>query len=173
MITVATSIQIAAPADKIWDVLVDLEKYPDWNPMFKTATGSVSVDQMLTISVRSQKLVMTPTILVATPGQELRWLGSIGGFPGMLDGNHYHIITDNGDGTCTFDHGEQLSGCLVPILDNLTGMFKNFEKGFLALNKSLKTRCEEESPSNKYASTRRSSKLSKRRSVKSSSTKNE
>ena len=141
MRSISTSIVIAAPADKIWNILTDLPAYPDWNPFFKEATGELAVGKTLHISAREQNFKFSPKLLVVNPGQELRWKGKLG-VKGIFDGEHYFIITDKGDGTCTFDHGERFHGCLVPVMGALSSLFKDTEKGFVKLNKALKERCE-------------------------------
>ena len=37
-----TEIQIHASSEKVWSVLTDFEKYPEWNPFIKSITGNPS-----------------------------------------------------------------------------------------------------------------------------------
>ena len=39
-----------------------------------------------------------PEVLVGTPGKELRWLGGLG-LHGIVDGEHYFVLSTNEDGT--------------------------------------------------------------------------
>jgi uncharacterized protein YndB with AHSA1/START domain len=34
--TISATVDIAAPPDQVWDVLADLDGYPDWNPFSRT-----------------------------------------------------------------------------------------------------------------------------------------
>ncbi len=43
-------------------------------------------------------MTFKPKVLAATPGQELRWLGKLG-FGGLIDGEHFLILTPNDDGS--------------------------------------------------------------------------
>ncbi len=41
---VATEILIEATPEKIWNILMDFEKYPDWNRYFKAVRGKIAID---------------------------------------------------------------------------------------------------------------------------------
>ena len=43
MKTVSATIQIDAPPVDVWAVLTDLGRYPEWNPLFREASGQVAV----------------------------------------------------------------------------------------------------------------------------------
>ena len=80
-----------------------------------------------------------PTVLLAAPNTELRWLGHFL-VPGIFDGEHYFRIAAIGPGQIRFTQGEKFSGLLV-------GMFKasldrGTKAGFVAMNAALKARAE-------------------------------
>jgi hypothetical protein len=56
-----------------------------------------------------------PTVLVADPGRELRWLGRLL-MPGIFDGEHRFEIHETEPGRVTFVQGERFSGVLVPFV---------------------------------------------------------
>ena len=33
-------VEIAAPAERVWSVLVDFDAYPDWNPFIRSIQGA-------------------------------------------------------------------------------------------------------------------------------------
>ncbi len=39
MKTMSATIQIDAPPMTVWAVLIDLSRYPEWNPLFREASG--------------------------------------------------------------------------------------------------------------------------------------
>ena len=39
MKTLCSEIVVAAPPERVWEVLVDLARYPDWNPFLVAASG--------------------------------------------------------------------------------------------------------------------------------------
>ena len=41
MKTVSATTQIDAPPMAVWAVLTDLSRYPEWNPLFREASGEV------------------------------------------------------------------------------------------------------------------------------------
>src|SRR5262249_4977516 len=59
-------------------------------------------------------MTFKPEVLVATPNKELRWLGKLG-LHGIFDGEHFFVLTTNGDGTTRLNHGERFSGALVAL----------------------------------------------------------
>ena len=43
MKVMSASIEIEAPPEDVWAVLVDLDRYAEWNPLFREASGQVAV----------------------------------------------------------------------------------------------------------------------------------
>ena len=76
-----------------------------------------------------------PRVLVAEPGQELRWLGRLG-VPRLFDGEHYFRLIPEGDGTRLI-HGERFRGLLLWVMD-----VRQFRPSFECANAALKTRAE-------------------------------
>jgi len=77
---IRTEIEIEGTAQQVWDTLTDFESYSQWNSGFVKAAGRAKVGETLRITF-SQKpgktMDMHPTVLVADPGRELRWLGRL------------------------------------------------------------------------------------------------
>jgi len=48
MKTMSATIQIDARPDAVWAILTDLGRYPDWNPLFREASGQVAVGNRIT-----------------------------------------------------------------------------------------------------------------------------
>ncbi|MCR1815116.1 SRPBCC domain-containing protein [Aliarcobacter butzleri] len=79
-----------------------------------------------------------PIVLECEENKELRWLGKLL-FNGIFDGEHYFLIKENIDGTCTFIQGEKFSGILIPFFGK---MILKTKKGFEVMNQELKKRVE-------------------------------
>lgn len=134
---IKTSIVINTTPDKVWKVLTDFEKYPDWNPFLKEVLGEVKEGNRIKIVADGMKF--KPKILTYTENKELKWRGRLL-LPGLFDGKHCFVLIDNGDGSTTLEHSEKFSGILVPFLKKKlrTETKANFEK----MNQLLKERVE-------------------------------
>lgn len=138
---ISTTINIDASPRAIWDVLTDFAAYRDWNPFMDRIEGAPEVGTKLVVHMTppgGRGMTFKPTVLAATPGQELRWLGKLG-FGGLFDGEHTFVLTPNADGTTRLTHGEHFSGVLVALFK---GTLSNSHAGFEAFNSALKQRVE-------------------------------
>lgn len=137
-----TEIKIKATPEKIWNILTDFSKYPEWNPMIKSFTGNLAEEQKVTVRLEqpgSSAMTFKPTITKVAVNKEFQWQGHLL-FPGLFDGEHIFQITDNKDGTCTFIHGENFKGILIPLFKKM--LDNNTRRGFEMMNERLKERCE-------------------------------
>ena len=46
-------VAIAAPVEKVWEVLVDFERYHQWNPFCVEASGKLAVGEALTMKLKN------------------------------------------------------------------------------------------------------------------------
>ena len=118
---IRTEIEIEGTAQEVWDTLTDFESYREWNTGFVQAFGRAEVGETLHITF-SQKagrtMKMRPTVLVAEPRHELRWLGRLL-LPGIFDGEHRFEIHETAPGRVTFVQSEEFRGVLVPFLRSM------------------------------------------------------
>jgi hypothetical protein len=118
---IATAVEIDAPPDRVWEVLVDLPAYPQWNPFIVQADGKVAVGETLSLRMALpgwEPLTIEPRLLVVEPGRELRWRGRLL-LPGLFDGEHAFVFTELADGRTRVDHVEDFVGLLLPIAKRL------------------------------------------------------
>ena len=80
-----------------------------------------------------------PTVLVADPNRELRWLGHLW-VPGLFDGEHSFTIEPLGEGRVRFIQQERFSGLLLPLLSKT--LDRDTLRGFEEMNRALKLRVE-------------------------------
>lgn len=135
---VARSVDIAASPEKVWSVLTDFAAYAEWNPFMREASGTPEEGEKLRILLNSgdSEMTFTPTVLVAVPGSELRWLGRVY-VPGLLDGEHTFTLEPIPGGV-RLTQSETFSGVLVPFF----GGSIDVGDDFAAMNEALRDRAE-------------------------------
>src|SRR5262245_58237241 len=109
--------------------------------------GTPQVGTKLTVRMGADRgrgcgcgIVFKPGVLAAIPGEELRWLGKLG-LGGIVDGEHFFILTRNADGSTHLTHGERYSGVLVALAKPFLNKERN-QAGYEAFNQVLKQRVE-------------------------------
>jgi hypothetical protein len=81
---IRTEVGIDRPAAAVWAILVDIDRWPEWNP-FAKAGGRLAVGERLKVEIRPpgrKPMTFRPTVVRLDPGVELRWLGHLGA-PGI------------------------------------------------------------------------------------------
>ena len=139
---IATAIDIDAPADAIWRVLVDFPAYPEWNPFIRRITGEAKVGAKLEVTaqpVNRKPMTFRPTVRVATPDRELLWLGRVL-LPCIFDGEHGFRVVPEEASRCRLEQFESFRGLLAgPILWKVEASTR---AGFEVMNRMLKRRAE-------------------------------
>lgn len=87
-----------------------------------------------TVAITAGGMAFKPEVLAFDPGRELRWKGKLL-FNGIFSGEHYFLLTDNGDETTTLEHGEVFSGLLVPAFRRK--LETDTKAGFERMNEAL------------------------------------
>ena len=134
-------IAIAAPPERVWEVLTDFDAYPSWNPFIKSIAGRLVVGSELEVRIEppgGRGMNFRPKVLKAEPQRRLTWLGRFL-LPGLVDGEHSFEIEPSGDAGSRFVQRERFSGVLVPLLG---ATLRKTEEGFGAMNQALKERAE-------------------------------
>ncbi len=133
------SVDLEASAQRVWDVLVDFRRYPEWNPFIVAIAGDAVPGARLEVRLQppgGRAMNFRPRVLAATPAHELRWLGRIL-VPGLFDGEHRFVIEPRGEDRCHLVHGETFRGVLVPLLKRGLGATA---EGFEQMNRALAAR---------------------------------
>lgn len=134
---IKTQIIINSTPEKVWQILTDFDKYPDWNPFILSLHGEVKPGKQIKINLPDMSF--QPTILKFEKNKELRWIGKLL-FKGIFDGEHSFEIEDNENGTITFKHEEIFNGILVkPFSKKLD---TDTKQGFELMNQKLKELAE-------------------------------
>jgi hypothetical protein len=140
---ILSSVEIAAPASRVFEILTDFDGYRRWNPFIVHAEGAARVGERVRIRIRppgARESVHVVTILTVEEDREITWLGRMW-FPGVLDGHHIFRVEPTGDNRSRLVHNETFRGLLVPFV--WPGFLDTkMREGFDALNLSLKSVAE-------------------------------
>ncbi len=134
-------IDIDASPEAVWQVLTDLEHYPDWNPFITSAVGRPEVGERLVNRLQppgGRAMTFKPHVTVVEEEKTFEWLGKLGP-SGVFDGRHRFELEATPTGT-RLTQSESLDGILVRLLRR--SLDTTTKLGFEAMNLALKTRAE-------------------------------
>ena len=141
MTEISAATQIAASPEQVWAILADLASYPQWNPLFREASGQLSAGNKITLKsthpVNGRTMTVKASVLTAQPARELRWRSSL---PGLMTGEHSFTLTPAEGGT-RLVQTEIYTGLLARFSAKTTS---SFQASFQALNDAIKHRAENE-----------------------------
>jgi hypothetical protein len=141
MITLQTSIQIEAPIDHVWAILLDFSAYQDWNPYMVHIEGEPQLGATIIVhSVPAPGLEVTaaPVLVIDAAPYKMRWEG---GLPDRrkFKGDHWFVLEHVGEAT-RLRHDEHFSGSLAEMLWTKHGL--QIESNFKTFNQALKEKAE-------------------------------
>ena len=136
-----TEIEIQASPDTVWQVLTDLDKYPEWNPFIHHAIGMAQVGKKVDITFKSgsKEMMLHCTVVKVEPNKELRWKYHVV-LPVLFNGEHSFIIEQIDSNKVRFVDREIFNGILVS--SQAKDIDTNSKQGFEAMDKALKARAE-------------------------------
>jgi hypothetical protein len=136
-----TEIEIQASPQKVWQVLTDLNKYPEWNPFIHHAIGIPKVGEKVDITFRSGSKDMTLhcTVVKAEQNKELCWKYHVI-LPGLWSGEHSFTIVPLRADRIRFIDVEIFTGVLIPL--QAKDIDINSRRDFEAMDQALKMRAE-------------------------------
>ena len=140
MYTIDTSVMIAASPHRVWEVLVDFPRYPEWNPFIRRAEGDPEVGATLMVLIQppgADAMTHHPTVQIVEPGRRLQWLGKAS-VPGLFHARHEFILRP-ADGSTSLRHYERFGGLAVPFLRRT---LRRTEQGPHQMNEALKQQVE-------------------------------
>jgi len=137
-----TEIEIQASPERVWQALMNLDKYPEWNPFIHHAVGKAKVGEKVDITFRSGSKEMTLhcTVIKVEPNRELCWKYHVI-LPGLFRGEHSFTIEPMGANKVRFIDREIFNGLLVPL--QAKDIDTNSRHGFEEMDKALKARAEQ------------------------------
>jgi len=140
---IKTIIHIHAPANIVWEVLMNFQKYPQWNPFIREIEGHAETGKQISVTMLppdfDKPMTFSPSVLKNENQKEFRWRGKLF-MKGLFDGEHYFLLEKLPNGSTALEHGESFSGLMVPFLKST---LKKTEQRFQQMNIALKELCED------------------------------
>ena len=139
-ITVDHVLEIAAPAERVWSVIVDLDAYPLWNPFVVACRSTLAVGDPIWMRVRVFRFLSQPqreTIFEHVPGRRLCY--GLAPLPlGALASQRCHEVEPLGPDHTRYRSHFELRGWLAPLVRLLLGA--RLAHGFGAMSNALADR---------------------------------
>ena len=137
-----TEIEIDAPPERIWSVLMDFDRYPAWNPFIREISGRAEEGERLYVRLGppgEDTMTFKPVVTRAEPDRGFTWRGEL--LTGWLfEGTHFFELQPLTAGRTRFVHGEYFGGLLVPLL--WRSLDTKTRDGFERMNQALKAEAE-------------------------------
>jgi uncharacterized protein YndB with AHSA1/START domain len=142
-IVTSVTVEIAAPAAFVWDVLVDYPNYPQWNPYTVKVETSLEIGTVIDLHLPARDgsgdtFVNREFIRVVDPPHHLRY-DTGKEIPGVF-GVRDQWITERGPDRCAYHTTDVISGKYADKVIELTGDW--IKAGFDAVAHALKERAE-------------------------------
>jgi hypothetical protein len=134
-------IEIAAPAERIWALLADVQAWSNWNPLYASATGKLAVGETIHMRVAIPGMKpqsARPVVTEVTPNRRIRYFTRA--MAGLTTGDRYIEVVELQPGRCLVINGELMGGPIGTLAGRLLG--GRVGQGFAAMNAALKERAE-------------------------------
>lgn len=136
----STTVEIDAPPERVWDVLADVERWPEWSETVDAVVRLGGDGLGVGSRVRIEQPKLPPAEYVVTacePGREFTWETRS---PGVRV-TAWHRVTPRGDGGSSVWLAVRQSGPVGAVMGRL--FFKGLTERYLALEAAgLKARSE-------------------------------
>ena len=136
-------IGLPVPAEAIWPVIMDVERWPQWNRLYVKVEGKIAFESRLTLEVQlpgDRPRVIRPIVTDWTPNEQIIWQVSMYG--GLLRSRRYfecEKLTDDGE-SIIFSNGEIFEGTLLGLIDRKTRA--RIKAGFKLFGDAVAARAE-------------------------------
>lgn len=138
--------EIDADAEKIWNVLMDLDSYPLWNPYTIAMESTLQIGDPMNMTVKMSELVtldQTEYIRVLEDGHKVCW-GIDTSTPEFNSGERCQWLEPLADGRTRYVTEDLIEGTANPLVSALFG--DDVEQGFEKLAVALKEHVESLGP---------------------------
>jgi hypothetical protein len=132
------STTIKASPEKIWAILTDAAKYPEWDPVADRIEGKIALGEKVTAYTKlNPGRGFAAKVTEFEPGRKMTWAG---GMPlGLFKGVRTFTLIPQENGTTEFTLHEVFSG---PMLALIGGSIPDMTSAFQGFVAGLKQRAE-------------------------------
>ncbi|PXX64211.1 uncharacterized protein YndB with AHSA1/START domain [Nocardia tenerifensis] len=135
------TVDIDAPAELVWQVITDFDRYGEWNPFVSECRSSLvpgePIDMLVHLGSRPRR--QREYIRSHTPGRELSYAMKPVPF-GALHSLRSHTVTPLDDDRTRYESHFELDGWLHPLVVALLG--KHLRRGFAGMTAGVEERAE-------------------------------
>ena len=133
--------EIAAPAARVWDILMDLPGYAAWNPFTYQAEGrpAVGEDVHLDVDLGWIRVHQVERVRAMEPGHLIAWGTAFGGGL-VLRGLRTQRVVPLGPNRCRYETEDRIEGPMTWFVRLAFG--PALDRGFRAAADALRARAE-------------------------------
>jgi hypothetical protein len=109
-------IELQATPKQVWQVLTDLDKYSEWNPLLYLGTGNIELGETVEVSAKTatKNMKFTCKVTEVEPYSKFAWSFHVI-HPLIFRGKHIFQIDSIGEHKVKFIDREQFWGLLLPM----------------------------------------------------------
>jgi hypothetical protein len=136
-----TEVEIAAAPERVWAVLRDFARYPEWNPFIKSIDGQVAVGAVLRVvetAPDGSERGYRARLVKLEPESEIRW-SEKSFVSGIFDAERFITLSARDAGATRVVNAGDFSGWLVQYKGNA---LTQTARGLVGMNEALKRRVE-------------------------------
>ena len=136
-------IDIDAPGETVWEVIIDLPSYGEWNPFVVSCHSTLVVGdpiKMRVVLFRGFAQPQRESIFEHIPGERLCY-GLDGGSLGAIVSRRCHELQTLGPRRTRYRSHFELSGWLAPVVRSLLG--GRLQRGFRSMTTGIRQRAEQ------------------------------
>jgi hypothetical protein len=134
-------IGVQAPAEAIWAVISEIDRWPSWNPLYPKAEGKLRIGGPLTLELAlpdRKPQTIRPVIVDWIPNEQIHW--RLTALAGLVKATRFLEIEKLTETGCIFSNGELFDGPLASMaVRSLGGAAR---RGFAAMGEAVKARAE-------------------------------
>lgn len=131
---------VSAPAYAVWEAVNDLSQWAEWNPVYASASGRLSIGAPITVETRFPDMppqTIAGTLVDWVPDAQLVWRAKLGRFTNSLRYIEIEKLSDHG---CILANGEIIDGFGARYISprRRRSAYQAYEQ----MNEALKARAE-------------------------------